>query len=175
MARPTLIFGAASIGMDFNTVESVNKVVQSLKNLGISRIDTAGRYPPLNPGMSEKLLGEANVAKQGFTLDTKILMGPGNGSGELEASAIAKSLSTSLQRLDVPKVIIIPRAKIGERESWRLPADYNEVNILHCHRPDPSTPLRDQAAALDEHYKRGSFNKVLVLPANHIRQHGQES
>ncbi|KAM0315268.1 hypothetical protein ACHAO8_004034 [Botrytis cinerea] len=105
MGHPSLIFGAASIGMDFSTQESVQDALEVLKELNISQIDTAGRYPPTNHGRSEELLGEVGAASQGFSISTKILATQlGYGSGELEASAIKKSLDTSFKRLGVDQL-----------------------------------------------------------------------
>ncbi|KAM0131672.1 hypothetical protein ACHAO1_007165 [Botrytis cinerea] len=105
MGHPSLIFGAASIGMDFSTQESVQDALKVLKELNISQIDTAGRYPPTNHGRSEELLGEVGAVSQGFSISTKILATQlGYGSGELEASAIKKSLDTSFKRLGVDQL-----------------------------------------------------------------------
>ncbi|TGO58416.1 hypothetical protein BCON_0055g00170 [Botryotinia convoluta] len=141
MSHPSLIFGAASIGMDFSTKESVQDALEVLKELNISQIDTAGRYPPTNHERSEELLGEVGAASQGFSIGTKILAtNLGYGSGELEASAIQKSLDTSFKRLGV-----------------------DQIDILYCHQPDPTTPLKEQAEALDNHFKKGSFKRVSSL------------
>jgi hypothetical protein len=118
MGRPNIIFGAATFGMGFDDPQAVSEVLDFLKKHDIHHIDTAGRYPPLNPGLSEILLGQADAAQKGFVLDTKILAGPGDGSGELAKSAIGKSLSTSLQRLKVDSVRI--RAKTAERKDRLL-------------------------------------------------------
>jgi aflatoxin B1 aldehyde reductase len=99
MGRPKIIFGAATVGMGFDDPQAVAGVLDLLKKHNIDHIDTAGRYPPLSPGLSETLLGKADAVQRGFVLDTKILVGQGDGSGELTDSAIEESLSTSLQRL----------------------------------------------------------------------------
>ncbi|TGO24352.1 hypothetical protein BPAE_0105g00190 [Botrytis paeoniae] len=133
MGHPSLIFGAASIGMDFNTKESVQHALE---------IDTTRRYPPTNHGKSEGLLEEGGVASQGFSISTKILATKlGYGSGELEASAIHKSLDTSFKRLGV-----------------------DQVDILYFHQPDPTTPLKEQTEALNNHFKKGSFKSELLIP-----------
>ncbi|TGO92319.1 hypothetical protein BPOR_0005g00080 [Botrytis porri] len=140
MGHPSLIFGAASIGMDFSTKESVQDALDVLKELNISQIDTAGRYPPTNHGRSEELLGEVGAASQGFFISTNILATKlGYGSGELEASAIEKSLDTSFESLGV-----------------------DQVDILYCHQPDPTTPLKEQAEALNDHFREGSFKRILI-------------
>ncbi|TEY45518.1 hypothetical protein BOTCAL_0330g00090 [Botryotinia calthae] len=118
MGHLSLIFGAASIGMDFSAQESVQDALEVLKELNISHIDTAGRYPPTNHGRSEEL-------------HLKAFLSLGYGSGELEASAIKKSLDTSFKRLGVDQ-------------------------------PDPTTPLKEQAAVLNDYFKKGSFKRLGV-------------
>ncbi|KAM4057920.1 aldo/keto reductase family protein [Hirsutella rhossiliensis] len=97
-SHPLLIFGGASIGYAYDRPEAVSELLRTLRSLGITRVDTAARYPPTNPGASERLLGEAGAATQGFDLDTKILCW-GDGSGTLEPAAIEKSLHESRRRL----------------------------------------------------------------------------
>ncbi|KAF7930984.1 uncharacterized protein EAE97_009193 [Botrytis byssoidea] len=140
MGHPSLIFGAASTGMYFSTKETVQDALEVFNALNISQIDTAGRYPPTNHGRSEELLGEVGAASQGFSISTKILATNLNfGSGELEAPAIRKSLDRSFKCLGV-----------------------DQVDILYCHQPDPTTPLKEQAAALNDHFQKGSFKRLGV-------------
>lgn len=104
----------------------------TLKDAGISRIDTAARY--MN-GESEKVLGQAKFPHD-FKVDTKILVSlPADGT--LTAANIEKSLLNSLDVLGVEK-----------------------VNVLHCHAPDHQTPIAEQARAFNEHYKKGRFTYV---------------
>ena len=35
-----------------------------------------------------------------------------------------------------------------------------QINILYIHRPDPQTPIEEQAAGLDAMYKDGKFTAV---------------
>jgi hypothetical protein len=35
-----------------------------------------------------------------------------------------------------------------------------QINILHIHRPDPQTPLEEQASSLDAMYRDGKFAAV---------------
>jgi aflatoxin B1 aldehyde reductase len=139
MTSPTLIFGGATIGQNFPTASSVQALLDLLKQHQITHIDTADRYPPGKFGLSETLLGEVQAANQGFSISTKIFMDPaaGNGEGELTPEAIERSLAGSLGRLRV-----------------------RQVDILYCHRPDPQTPLLEQAAALDSQYRKGVFKRV---------------
>ena len=135
---PKLIFGAASFGMNFVSLEDVQEVLDYLKENNITHLDTAGRYPPTSPGRSEELLGETKAASQGFTIDTKILTLSPDHRGELERSAIESSINTSLQRMGV-----------------------EQVNTLHIHFPDLETPLKEQAETFDCLHKAGKFKNVL--------------
>ncbi|PQE05038.1 hypothetical protein CJF30_00004831 [Rutstroemia sp. NJR-2017a BBW] len=139
MTSPTLIFGGATIGQNFPNASSVQALLDLLKHHKISHIDTAARYPPGKFGLSETLLGEVQAAEQGFSISTKIFTNPaaGNGEGELSREAIESSLAGSLGRLKV-----------------------KQVDILYCHRPDPKTPLLEQAAALDSQYRKGAFRRL---------------
>lgn len=98
---PTLIFGGASIGDAYKTSGTVKSLFTQLKALGINRIDTAARYPALDPGASERLLGEAGAASEGFIIDTKINPGPGFGpfDGSLSPEAVEESFRLSCERL----------------------------------------------------------------------------
>lgn len=88
----------------FQDAASVKALLQELRRLGISRLDTAARYPPLNPGRSEQLLGEAVELSRDFVIDTKVYTNTQtDGSGDLTTAAIAKSVDASLQRLQRPE------------------------------------------------------------------------
>ncbi|KAF9629570.1 hypothetical protein BFW01_g10773 [Lasiodiplodia theobromae] len=138
--HPVLIFGGASIGSAYTTPEAVEELLSTLQSLGIRKIDTAARYPPTSPGTSELLLGDAGAARQGFTIDTKILAS-GDGSGNLAPAAIEQSLQGSYERLKLENA---------------------RVNVLYCHRPDNQTPLEEQAAALQAQYEKGLFKQLGV-------------
>ena len=100
---PQLIFGTASFGMDlteFQDATSVRNLLEALKELGITRLDTAARYPPLNPGRSEELIGEAVELSSQFTIDTKVYTNTQtDGSGDLSQEAMQLSVGRSLTRL----------------------------------------------------------------------------
>ncbi|KAJ7643810.1 NADP-dependent oxidoreductase domain-containing protein [Roridomyces roridus] len=145
MPAPTLLFGGASIGDSFKTVQALETLLTQLKDLGITRIDTAARYPATNQGESERLLGEVGAVAKGFAVDTKINTGPGFGPtfpGSLTAEAIDKSLQQSYQSLAIS----------GKGTEV--------VNVLYCHAPDSETPLEQQAAALDALFKKGMFKQL---------------
>jgi len=104
MATPELIFGCATIGAQFPTKDSVLEVSTVLQAAGVTRLDTAARYPPTSPGLSQELLGEAHLGEAGFSIDTKIACSL-DPSGSLTGAAIEKSLKESLDVLGVPRVI----------------------------------------------------------------------
>jgi aflatoxin B1 aldehyde reductase len=100
---PQIIFGTASFGMDltdFQDPESVKHILKTLQELGINRLDSAPRYPPLKPGRSEELIGETKELSESFLVDTKIYThAQTDGSAELSRENIEKSVNASLQRL----------------------------------------------------------------------------
>ncbi|KAL2675546.1 hypothetical protein Neosp_011733 [[Neocosmospora] mangrovei] len=147
--RPEIIFGASTVGGGgsfgnaFPTQESTQELLTTLKECGITRIDTAAMYPPMAPGESERLLGLAGALQQGFAVDTKIMTTMGKLEGTLTPEKIQNSVATSRQSLAV-----------DEKGAT--------INVLYCHWPDPETPLEKQAAACDEQYRKGFFSKLGV-------------
>ena len=106
MSPPDIIFGGALLGASSHKTEKdVNELLDQLQSLGVTRIDTAARYPALDPGKSESLLGAAGAAKRGLVLDTKIYC-TREALGSLEPTAIEGSVSGSLNRLGVEKAFI---------------------------------------------------------------------
>jgi len=105
---PLLYFGGGTIGAGtFSTLDNTRALLDLLYDSGITHIDTAGVYPATAPGASEYLLGAANAAGRGFTIDTKIkVTGEGPGQGSLKTEAIDRSLATSLNALHVAKVCV---------------------------------------------------------------------
>ncbi|KAJ4346715.1 uncharacterized protein N0V89_010647 [Didymosphaeria variabile] len=131
---PKLIFGTGGLGMagsgSFQDVDSVRPLMSTLKELGITHLDTAARYPPPSPGLAEQLVGST---AEGFVVDTKVLTDTStDGSGDLEKETMEESVNASLGRL--------------KRES---------VNILYSHRADPATPLVDQVRNFNEQIQQG--------------------
>ncbi|KAF2462584.1 putative oxidoreductase [Lindgomyces ingoldianus] len=134
---PRLIFGTATFGMDlteFQNQDSVNSLLRTLRGLGVERLDSGARYPPLNPGRSEMLIGDSKEFCKGFIIDTKVYTNTQtDGSGDLTRAGISKSLTGSLQRLQI-----------------------NEgINVLYAHRADPSTPLEEQIQGFIEQIAQG--------------------
>lgn len=102
---PQLIFGTASFGMDltdFQDPSSVQSLLKSLQDLGVHRLDSGARYPPMKPGKAEELIGETKEFSGGFIIDTKVYTDTKtDGSGDLTIESIEKSLQASLQRLKI--------------------------------------------------------------------------
>ena len=103
MTSPTPIFGTSNVGIAYLTAESVAELATVLQAAGISRIDTAARYPASIPGQSEKLLGESNVLAY-FTIDTKVKLVNTDAKGSLTAAAIDASIVEQFGRLKVDHV-----------------------------------------------------------------------
>ena len=138
--HPKLIFGAAGIGDEFKTADAVTQLLKALKANNITALDTAALYPPTAIGASEQLLGETGAPKDGFEIDTKVMVFGVNGDGTLEPAKIESSVNTSFERLQLQH---------GEK-----------LNVLHVHAVDRTTPVKDQAAAFDAQFKKGRFAKV---------------
>lgn len=150
MSRPNTLFGGALIGTSFTTAAQVQELLDHLKSVAINRIDTASRYSPTSPGSSERLLGEVRAQEQGFIIDTKTsTAGSSNsdGSGSLTAVNIDKSVKESFSRLKVDR-----------------------VHILYFHRPDPDTPVAEQAGEIHRQHLEGRFEKVSCLQSLVARQ-----
>lgn len=86
--------------------------------------------------MSETLLGQADAAAQGFTLDSKILV-LFNGEPELTVPKIEESTLITLKRLKVER-----------------------VKTLYIHAPDPLTALKETAGAMDAQFKQGRMERL---------------
>ena len=135
MASPKPIFGCASIGHSYRSKTQVVELSQTLEKVGVDHLDTAARYPPTSPGLSEQLLGEAQ-ASHSFLIDTKILVS-GDGRGSLTEEAIGRSIKQSYDSLGASR-----------------------INILYCHAPDKQTRIAAQAAAFDKYHRDGKFSHV---------------
>ncbi|KAK0637356.1 hypothetical protein B0T17DRAFT_521456 [Bombardia bombarda] len=136
-AYPQLIFGGSTIGDAYSTAQSVTDLLKPLKSLGFDEIDTAALYPVTDMGASERLLGEVGAKSLGFDVDTKILVTSKDANGTMEPTKIEKSVADSLGRLKF---------------------DGQGINVLHCHVPDFTTPIKDQASTLNvTHYLTRKF------------------
>lgn len=98
---------------EFQDAEAVKKLLQTLGELDIVRLDSGARYPPTKPGRSEELIGETKELSSQFLVDTKIYTDTAtDGSGDLTAEAIVKSVDGSLKRLQADNV------DIQRRQFW---------------------------------------------------------
>ncbi len=118
---PQLIFGTASFGMDmteYQDAASVRNLLKTLQELGIRRLDSGARYPPLKPGRAEELIGETTDVSGEFVVDTKVYTDTQkDGSGDLTGDAIEKSIRASLQRLKRPEGVGLDPIFISDEES----------------------------------------------------------
>lgn len=145
-SAPQLIFGCGGLGEEFVGEEAFSELLQTLREVGISRLDTAALYPPTDFGASERLLGKSGAAQMGFTVDTKVMIDMKNFRGGLEPEKIARSISQS-------------------HESLRF-SDGQRINVFYPHAPDTATPLEDQAAAFDAQYRKGLFSTRYVTQSS---------
>jgi aflatoxin B1 aldehyde reductase len=151
MMTTQIIFGTASFGMDmteFQDDDAIKSLLSTLQSLGITRLDTGARYPPLNPGQSERFIGNAKEISSTFTVDTKVYTDTRtNGGGDLGEQAMERSVSGSLDRLQRPE----------------------GVNVLYAHRADPETPLENQIQNFASQIKKccaKSVRKMISITAS---------
>lgn len=135
---PQLIFGCGGLGHEISG-DSAAELLQTLKEAGITHLDTAALYPPTDIGASQRVLGQARASND-FTIDTKVMVSITGLAGTLEPAKIEKSAAQSVKDLGF--------------------SEGGKINIFYAHAPDVATPLQDQAAAFDAQYKKGLFNKV---------------
>jgi aflatoxin B1 aldehyde reductase len=109
MATPTPIFGTGLVGMkSIDDLAALSQALTTLGHTGTRHIDTAPRYPPVNQGRAEQLLGEARAIDRGFTIHGKIVV-HSDGAGGLDEAKTDDLLTTSLQRLGTEQVNGFPR------------------------------------------------------------------
>ncbi|OIW31723.1 Aldo/keto reductase [Coniochaeta ligniaria NRRL 30616] len=140
--HPELIIGSGTIGLaqgDFSTAESVAQLVDTLRAVGINRIDVSSRHPPGSDFLAEKLFGAAGVADKGFAVDVKSHIVQLDPRGSMRREGVRGSVEGSLGRLGLKK-----------------------ANVFWCYAPDEATPVEEQAAAVDEMYREGAFEKFGV-------------
>ncbi|KAI2624540.1 Aldo/keto reductase [Hypomontagnella submonticulosa] len=141
--HPIIYFGTSTFGSShvppMQDEENVARFLDVLHDNGVSQIDTAARYPPDNHGASERMLGRVKAPAKGFTINTKVLFPGQSSAGTLSKEAVRKSVANSLDVLGVKK-----------------------LGILYAHITDPTTPLAEQAAALNEQYQKGYCEKIGV-------------
>lgn len=127
-----LIFGTTSVHSKgaFPTTEIVTKLFDTLKENGITNIDTAQLYHD-----SETRLGEAGVASYGFTLDTK---SPGGWiPGSFEPKKLADDARRSVKLLGVDR-----------------------LDVFYLHGPDPKHPLEETLSVVNSLHNDGLFSRL---------------
>lgn len=141
---PQLIFGCGGLGLEIVGDETVSQLLRTLKEGGVTRIDTSATYPPTDVGASQRLLGQHGAPQMGFAIGTKVLTSlTGNFDGTLEPEKIVRSATESAESLQFGN---------GQR-----------IHVFYPHIPDMATPLEDQVAAFDALHKKKVFEKVNVL------------
>ncbi|KAL8754993.1 MAG: hypothetical protein Q9199_003951 [Rusavskia elegans] len=114
---------------ELQDMSSVKDMLKALRDLGIYRLDTGARYPPLQPGRAEEPLGEASELIINYNIDINTYTDTRTDrSGDLTKEAISKPTTASRQRLKVT----------------------NGVNVLHAYRADPSTSLKEQVHGFNQ-------------------------
>lgn len=164
MSPPTLIFGAGflGVGVNFATPSELQQLLGFLRKKDIKRIDTARRYPSVNSGRSEQLLGEVNAAGQGFKGDTKIKIAGSDASGSVTASKIKGSGVESLEALRIGEVGFNQRSKQQIKDTMADKAGLGK-RVATAIRRTPQTPIEETAQASDEVYRQGKFTKVTLI------------
>ncbi|KAI9148469.1 NADP-dependent oxidoreductase domain protein [Paramyrothecium foliicola] len=142
-AAPQLIFGCGGLGNEIVGNETVSQLLRTLKEGGVTRVDTSATYPPTDIGASQRLLGQHGAPQMGFAVDTKVLTSlTGKFDGTLEPEKITRSAMESAESLQF--------------------GDNQRIHVFYAHVPDMATPLEDQVAAFDALYKRQIFEKFGV-------------
>lgn len=150
---------------EFQGATEIENLLQTLKSLGINRLDTAPRYPPLKPGEAERLLGAAPGLSGTFTIDTKAYADTRtDGSGDLSSEAIQKSISGSLEKLNRPQAVgwslwTSCSLVVEYCAAWNLTSEM-KVSLLYAHRADPSTPIAEQIQSVNDQIAQGRCESV---------------
>lgn len=153
------MFGGASVGSSFKTVEDCHEVFKTLKAHGVDVIDTAQLY-----GDSEKILGEAKAGEQ-FIIDTKTPGGfaPQNNTPDV----IIKNGHESSKKLGPIDVFYIHSPSQSEPNTEVLEA----VNELHkagiFKRFGLSNFLASDVQAVYEHCEKNGLVKPTVYQGNY--------
>jgi len=124
-----IVFGTGSIG-DRITGASTKEAFDLFRKHGHVEIDTAAAYPPPNPGASETEIGRVQPDLQ---VSTKVMPGVERANSR---EKMQQSLASSLEKLSGL-----------------------DVDVYYFHTPDATTPMEEQAAAMDEAHKAGKFKR----------------
>ena len=131
-----LCLGCMNFGNPTDEEESIRIIHAALEG-GINFIDTANVY---NNGVSEQIVGKAiEDRRDEVVLATKVhgSMGDGPNDQGNHRYHIMQQVEASLQRLQT-----------------------DHIDLYQLHRPDPSTPMEEQLAALDNLIRQGKVRYV---------------
>jgi aryl-alcohol dehydrogenase-like predicted oxidoreductase len=139
-----LCLGTMMFGMWGNTDhEDCIRITHRALDAGINFVDTANGY---SDGESEVIVGKAlEDRREGVVLATKVWapVGPGPNQRGLSRKAIQEQVENSLRRLDT-----------------------DVIDLYQIHRPDPTTPMEETLATLDDLVRQGKV-RYLGLSTNH--------
>lgn len=128
-----VVLGTASIGDKITDPASITSFLNTFHQHGHTELDTAAAYPPNNPGVTERLLGEQSGLRDWVKVSTKLF---GFGEGANAPEKVRPGLEASRARLQDP-----------------------ELEIYYFHLPDAKTPMEEQARAMDKAYRAGKFRR----------------
>jgi aryl-alcohol dehydrogenase-like predicted oxidoreductase len=115
-------------------LDATRAVVDAALEVGVTFFDTAAIYG--NGGDSERFLGEVlQGRRERVVIATKFGWGQEAGDGSPET--VKRSLDESLERLRT-----------------------DHVDLYYLHKPDPSTPIAETLAALDEVVREGKARAI---------------
>jgi aryl-alcohol dehydrogenase-like predicted oxidoreductase len=140
--HPHVLLGAGGGIIPASKPEVVSSLLKHITTLPtpIYGVDTAAVYPSSDPGLSEKVLGEAGIGDTNLILDTKVLVGPAvddSKGGALSKVNLRISVEKSLAALKVGK-----------------------VRAIYAHTPDTTTPVAEAVSGFGEILKEGKAEIV---------------
>lgn len=110
-------------------------VIHAALDAGITLLDTADVY---GGTASEEIIGDAlRGRREGVVLATKFGMPLPSGGGGAKPDYVRSAVEASLRRLKTDR-----------------------IDLYQLHRPDPSTPIGDTLAALDELIRAGKVREI---------------
>jgi aryl-alcohol dehydrogenase-like predicted oxidoreductase len=115
-------------------LEATRLVLEAALDAGVTFLDTAEVYG--NGGDSERFIGEVlEDRRDEVVLATKVGWGQEHGDGS--ATNVRRAIDGSLERLRT-----------------------DHVDLYYLHKPDPSTPIAETLAALDELVRAGKVRAI---------------
>lgn len=134
--RPTLALGPSALAHP-DSQGHLEALLTTAGQLSIDLVDTSPVYPGQRTiGDSQRQLAAVNETNRRFTINTRVEF-DSDGRCPLNRGQIWESVKCSLQRLGV-----------------------QQVDILYIHAPASEALLEQQAAAMDDLYRQGKFQRV---------------